>query len=49
MFIYNDLINYEEDFNKLDITDKNAMLGVLNTLDELAEINYYIFKNRDRL
>ena len=49
MFIYNDLINHEEDFNKLDITDKNAMLGVLNTLDELAEINYYIFKNKERL
>jgi|GEM_PF-5352222 len=49
MFTHNDLIKYEEDFNKLGITDKNAMLGILNMLDELAEINYYIFKNRGRL
>lgn len=49
MFIYNDLKEYNEDLDKLGITDTNAMLGILNTLDELAEINYYIFKNKERL
>lgn len=49
MFIYSDLKEYNEEIDKLGITDTNAMLGILNTLDELAEINYYIFKNRDRL
>ena len=44
MFIYTDLINYENDFYELNITDKDSMLGILNTLDEIAEINYYIFK-----
>ena len=49
MFIYNDLTKYEEDFKTLNITDKDSMLGILNTLDEIAEITYYYFKNDERL
>lgn len=43
MFTSNDLSNYEEDFEALEIKDKETMLGILNTLDELAEITYYKF------
>lgn len=49
MFIYNDLTKYEEDFKTLNITDKDSMLGILNTLDEIAEITFYNFKNDERL
>lgn len=49
MFTYNDLTKYEKELKTLNISDEDTMLGILNTLDELAEINYYIFKNKDRL
>lgn len=45
MFVHKDLSKYEEDFTILNIKDEEAMLGILNTLDELAEITYYNFKN----
>ena len=48
MFIHNDLIKYEKDLDNLGITDKKTMLGTLNTLDEMAEITYYIFKNEEK-
>ena len=44
MFSKNEVTDYEEDFHKLGITDQNTMLGILNTLDEIAEITYYIEK-----
>lgn len=44
MYTQKEVTNYEEDFYKLEITDQETMLGVLNTLDELAEITYYIEK-----
>ena len=49
MFIYNDLIEYEKDFKTLNINDDDSLLGILNTLDEIAEITYYNFKNDERL
>ena len=45
MFTIKDLEHYEEDFKNIGITDSNTMLGVLNTLDQVAEITYYIKKN----
>ena len=47
MFIHKDLSNYEEDFTLLNINDEETMLGILNTLDELAEITYYNFKKTE--
>ena len=44
MFTKNELNDYEEDFIALGITDQNTMLGILNTLDDIAEITYYIEK-----
>lgn len=44
MFKYNDLENYEEEFEALEIKDKEEMLGILNTLDAIAEITYNNFK-----
>lgn len=43
MFIHNDLSKYEEEFSLLNIKDEKTMLGILNTLDEIAEITYYNF------
>lgn len=47
MFTEKELNDYEEDFITLGITDPNTMLGVLNTLEELAEITYYIEKQEN--
>ena len=47
MFTINEVTDYEEDFRTLGITDQVTMLGMLNTLDELAEITYYIEKQQD--
>ena len=47
MFTINEVNEYEEDFKTLGITDQETMLGMLNTLDELAEITYYIEKLQD--
>lgn len=45
MFIDKDLQDYEHEFEALEIKDKEVMLGILNTLNEIAEITYYNFKN----
>jgi hypothetical protein len=47
MFTINEVNDYEEDFKTLGITDQETMLGMLNALDELAEITYYIEKQQD--
>ena len=47
MFTKKELNEYEEDFRTLGITDPDTMLGILNTLDELAEITYYIEKQEE--
>lgn len=47
MFTINEVTDYEEDFRTLGITDQETMLGMLNTLDELAEITYYIEKQKN--
>lgn len=47
MFTENELNDYEEDFKTLKIGDRKMMLGILNTLDELAEITYYIEKQKE--
>ena len=47
MFTEKELNDYEEDFITLGITDQNTMLGILNTLDEIAEITYYIEKQEN--
>lgn len=47
MFTENELNDYEEDFKTLKISDRKMMLGILNTLDELAEITYYIEKQKE--
>ncbi len=47
MFTINEVNEFEEDFKTLGITDQKTMLGMLNTLDELAEITYYIEKLQD--
>ena len=47
MFTKNELNDYEEAFITLGITDQNTMLGILNTLDELAEITYHIKKQEN--
>ncbi len=44
MFSKNEVTDYEEDFYRLGITNQETMLGILNTLDEIAEITYYIEK-----
>ncbi len=44
MFSKNEVTDYEEDFHRLGITNQETMLGILNTLDEIAEITYYIEK-----
>ena len=45
MFNISDLEHYEQDFRKIGINDKDTMLGILNALNEVAEITYYIYKN----
>ena len=45
MFTINDLEHYEQDFRKIGINDIDTMLGILNALNEVAEITYYIDKN----
>lgn len=45
MFNKKDLEHYESDFNQLNITNEDTMIGILNTLDQVAEITYYIIKN----
>ena len=47
MFLINDICQYETDFIPLNIKDKETMLGILNTLDELAEITYYNYKKTE--
>ena len=47
MFTINEVTDYEEDFRTLGITDQATMLGILNALDELAEITYYIEKQKN--
>jgi len=49
MFLNNELSNYEEDFEALEIKDKETMLGILNVLDEIAEITYYNYKLNEEL
>ena len=46
MFTINDLEHYEQDFRKIGIDDTDMMLGILNTLNEVAEITYYVDKNK---
>lgn len=45
MFNISDLEHYEQDFKQIGINDTNTMLGILNALNEVAEITYYIDKN----
>lgn len=44
MFCINDLEHYEQDFKAIGIEDTDMMLGILNTLNEVAEVTYYINK-----
>ena len=46
MFTINDLEHYEQDFRKIGINDTDTMLGILNALNEVAEITYYVDKNK---
>ena len=46
MFTINDLEHYEQDFRIIGIDDADMMLGILNTLNEVAEITYYVDKNK---
>ncbi len=48
MFTIAEVVDYEQDFNKLGITDVCEMQSVLNTLGELADIAYYIYKAENR-
>lgn len=40
MFEKDDLDEYKPEFDKLNITDKEYMLTILNYLDSIAEISY---------
>ena len=40
MFEKEGLDEYKSEFNKLKITDEDAMLAILNYLDSIAEIGY---------
>jgi hypothetical protein len=45
MFNLADVNEYEHEFWKLGITDTEEMKVILDTLAELADVTYYIFKN----
>ena len=45
MFNLADVKDYEHEFREMGITDIEAMKAILNTLAELADVTYYIFKN----
>lgn len=40
MFEKEDLDEYKPEFDKLNITDEESMLTILNYLDSIAEISY---------
>lgn len=45
MFNLADVKDYEHEFSKIGITDIEEMKGIMDTLAELADVTYYIFKN----
>lgn len=45
MFNLADVNDYEHEFRKIGITDIEEMKEILDTLAELADVTYYIFKN----
>ena len=45
MFDVADVKAYEQEFKELGITDIAEIKAILDTLAELADITYYIFKN----
>lgn len=45
MFYDKDLEHYENDFKQIGIEDIEEIQGILNCLDEMAELTYYTYKN----
>ncbi len=45
MFEKEELDEYKSEFNKLKITDEDAMLAVLNYFDSIVEIGYESYMN----
>lgn len=45
MFNLADVKEYEHEFREMGITDIVEMKAILDTLAELADVTYYIFKN----
>ena len=46
MFFDNEVQLYKKEFNALKINDLETMKGILEVLDEIAEITYYIDKKQ---
>ncbi len=45
MFNLADVKAYEQEFKEMGITDIEEMKAILDTLADLADVTYYIYKN----